>query len=486
MSAEDLSGMSDEDLLKQLSDEDLLAMAGSVEAPEKPAAEGFDPKRPVLSAMSAVAGAIDPYTGAPVRSAIGAGMRRENPIEAYRQQFGKPSETAPTGRELSEQAGVSPSVSPYTGVAVDVLADPTMLIPGKLVGKTATAVKGMAKSALPRIGHALSGIPAKEISTFAKDYKKVSEMISKYKDAPDVAADMVREGYQAKLQAFKRGANNELSTALSSGDASKRIPVAPLVEELSKQQARINPKLYPGDHGAMADLQKTVLDMSTDGTVSASEMHELKQFFDDIAKPEWTATGQRIFTKGDKVARAAKQTANIARKEVNTAVPAAKQANQKLSALRQIEDKMNKNLIAPGKPEGALTSAGSGGNIRARAQLERLGKVTGQDFLSEAESLAAFNRFRDIPLLPVDPTGKSLLRSGGGAALGYSIGGWPGAAVGAMSPAAIRYGIPAYKRGVEPILNALPSAESLYRPTMTARGLGVEERKKRLKALEGK
>jgi hypothetical protein len=348
--------LSDEELMRELqsegaggnvsdlTDEEILRELQAQEAPTP----GFDPKRPIMSAMGAITGAIDPYTGAPVRAGIGAAIEGNNPLTAAYEQFGKPSETAPTGRELSEKMGVPESASPYTGMAIDVLADPTLLIPGGAVGRATKGAKSVAGKVGPKVGSTLSGIPSKEIATFSKDFDRVSKMMKQYGEAPDVAADVIREGYQSKLQSFRRGINRDLENALSSAEASKRLPVAPITEAIATEQKKLNPKLYTGDHSALTDLQKRVLSIADEqGTVSAKEMHELKQFLDDLAKPEWNAMGQKVFTSGDKVARAAKQGANIARKEVNAAVPAAKEANQKLSALRQVEDKLNKNLIAP-------------------------------------------------------------------------------------------------------------------------------------------
>lgn len=469
-----------------IQDDDMPDFIPDEQAPNGDVVSGFDPKRPLMSAMGAISGLIDPYTGAPTRAAIGAAMEGggiSGAAEAARKQFGMPSEQAPSGRELSERAGVPSSISPYTGMAVDVLADPLTLAPSGLFRSAGKMAGRGASKVLPKVGEALSGIPAKEIRTFSKDFKRVEKMIKEYRDAPDVAADVIREGYQNKLQSFRRGVNRELETALSGAAGEQRISVAPVMDALDAQKAKLNQKLYGSDVAAIDEVKSTVASLADEsGSVSTKELHEIKQFLDGLAKPAWSSQGQ-IFPKGDKVAQASKQAANIARKEVNKVSPAVKEANQKLASLRQIEDKINKNLLAPGKPEGALRSAGSGGNMRARSQLERLGKATGQDFLSDAEALAAFERFRDIGLLPVDFTGKSVLRAGLGGALGYGVGGPLGGLAGLASPAAIKYGITGYERGISPVLSKLPSAT---KPIGAARGIGVEERKRRLKALEGK
>lgn len=109
---------------------------------------------------------VDSYTGAPTRAAIGALQNDESPLSAYVKQFGKDPRSAPTGKQIAAKAGFSTEesfniplgrltsggmsdkgllddvkVSPagVAGVAVDVLADPSNIIP---IGATA---KGLAK-----------------------------------------------------------------------------------------------------------------------------------------------------------------------------------------------------------------------------------------------------------------------------------------------------------------------------------------------------
>lgn len=102
-----------------------------------------------LDTVIAVGNTVDSYTGAPVRSAIGAIQNDQSPLQAYVKQFGKDPGLAPTGKQIAEKAGFSAEdkykipfsyISPglpdvefspagAVGLAVDIGADPTNVIP---------------------------------------------------------------------------------------------------------------------------------------------------------------------------------------------------------------------------------------------------------------------------------------------------------------------------------------------------------------------
>ena len=77
-------------------------------------------------------------------------------------------------------------------------------------------------------------------------------------------------------------------------------------------------------------------------------------------------------------------------------------------------------------------SAGTGGNPRNVETLKQLGELTGSDMLGQAQELAAMRTFSNAPYLPVDTTGKSMLRSAIPSAVGFMTGGPVGAATGAV------------------------------------------------------
>ena len=108
------------------------------------------------------------------------------------------------------------------------------------------------------------------------------------------------------------------------------------------------------------------------------------------------------------------------------------EANNSLAKLHNIDDLMNSNLIAPGKPEAALLSAGSGTNLRNANALKSLGEMTGKDMKGDAEKLAAMKFFTNPSLTPVDTTGKAAGRMGLGGLAGAGLGhmtGIPGAEI---------------------------------------------------------
>lgn len=135
----------------------------------------------VLGTVVEVGQAIDSVTGAPTRAAISAvqkGQGASGALRGFIDQFGGDPSKAPTGAKIAEQAGVSTKSygdrlkelepkglskdSPFrlpepvkgaspadvVGLGIDILADPTNLIPGSLIAKgAAKGVKAGAKLA---------------------------------------------------------------------------------------------------------------------------------------------------------------------------------------------------------------------------------------------------------------------------------------------------------------------------------------------------
>lgn len=112
-----------------------------------------------LGKLASTAGTAGDYIGgAPTRAAIGAGLEGKNPATAFFGQYAKRPADAPTGKELAAKAGLSTEetlpaplifnpfdkaqqkVSPagVVGFGVDVLADPTNLIPVGTIAKAGT------------------------------------------------------------------------------------------------------------------------------------------------------------------------------------------------------------------------------------------------------------------------------------------------------------------------------------------------------------
>jgi hypothetical protein len=130
-----------------------------------------DAGKAALGAVVEVGEFIDKYTGAPARQFIGTLQETGDPIEAISKgatQIGADPSLAPTGKEIATELGASTepmgsipligTVSPagVAGLAIDILADPTNIIPvsgiakvGKQIGKATKdiALKGTKRAA---------------------------------------------------------------------------------------------------------------------------------------------------------------------------------------------------------------------------------------------------------------------------------------------------------------------------------------------------
>lgn len=167
---------------------------------EKGAADGGSG---IMDAIAAFGNAVDSYTGAPARAAIGAAQEGKNPITAGWNQIGADPKTAPTGKDIAKRAGLSTDetipiggrtemqrmmgidedeavgpamkVSPagVAGLGIDLAADPTNLIGSGLVSKglskLAPIVKGGGKAAAELTVQGAKALPgAKAIAVGAE------------------------------------------------------------------------------------------------------------------------------------------------------------------------------------------------------------------------------------------------------------------------------------------------------------------------------
>lgn len=149
---------------------------------------------------------VDKFTGAPTRSAIAAAQEGDflGAPGAFVKQFGEDPSLAPTGKEIATKTGLSTEetiglpligkVSPagIAGLGVDILADPTNIIPfkaaQKLVGaglsKTAKASLDLAKKGIHKGSKAaLSAVRAK--SRLADEAVEALSLKFKPQQAPD-------------------------------------------------------------------------------------------------------------------------------------------------------------------------------------------------------------------------------------------------------------------------------------------------------------
>jgi hypothetical protein len=192
----------------------------------------------VLNAAVKTGEVIDSYTGAPTRAALGEMVQGNygNMLNAYGKQFGEDPSLAPTGKEISQVAGLSaeslgyvpgsvqisdeqrarqgkynpnygqeskgfdaPSPAGITGLGIDVLADPTNLIPfvpaSKILTKTGQGLNKFVRGGAKAVD-AATGLPIVKTGEFVADTSKAAFTATKNAKErltklfkPDIAPD---------------------------------------------------------------------------------------------------------------------------------------------------------------------------------------------------------------------------------------------------------------------------------------------------------
>lgn len=383
-------------------------------------------------AVGAAAGPIGAVGGAGLGSVAGEALKRvgekyllnENPKsrEEYYSGLGKAGLEGAT----SEMGGQS------IGAAGKMLAESKA---GQYVGEKIGKIGS-------KIGEAFTGVPEKEIETYAKNADEIKAMAKASDNSTAEAADQMRDKFSKSIKQTRQGLSNQIDPILRNSE--KRVDASPIINALQESKAKIDPDFYPEQVKQVDDLIKTIGKKVDDGTMTVFDAHQVKQLLQEKASSAYSKPGD-IFSIGTEAANAAKAGAAESRKIVNKAEPVIAKVNDQLSHLHDIEDLMNSNLISSGKPEAALMAAGSGGNARNAKVLSDLGKMTNTDMLSDAQKLAAMRTFGSPKLMAADTTGKAAGRMGLAAGLGFLAGG-PTGAVGAAaitSPAALRTAIDA-------------------------------------------
>lgn len=312
---------------------------------------------------------------------------------------------------------------------------------GQLAGSAVSGGKGFVR----KVGSALTGVSEQDIKTFAKDAAKIEQIYKASGGSVSEAADVMREGITNNIQRAREKLSSEIGDALT-GAQGKSVEAKPILDSLEKSKSLINTKVRPEHVGGIDELINTVKKTVDDsGRIGVSDLNDIKRLLQEHAASSYLSGGQ-IFVQAKPVAKAARAAGAVARKELNRAVPELAEPNFKLARLHDIEDKINKNLIAPGKTEAAFIAAGSGANQRNEKVLRELGKFTGQDIIGQARQLSAAKAFGSAPLLPVDTTGKSFTRLAVATALGGVLGGTPGVSMALLSsPAILKQSIKAGK-----------------------------------------
>lgn len=326
----------------------------------------------------------------------------------------------------------------------------------KGTGAIAPSIKSGAQKVTGKIGEALTGVPEQEIKTYLTKGDEIAKLAKSSGGDVGLAADQTRDKFMRQIQATKQNLGQQIGLALEKAPKDQSIDVSPMLDRLSSYRKSLDPVYHSGDISELDDFIKKIgTKISPDNKMSVQDLNLTKGFLQDIASQAYQKSGQ-VFNKSGKAELAAKGAAAEARKLLNGAVPEIANANNQLAQIHGVEDNINKSLIGSGKSEGALMAVGAGANNRNSAALSRLGKLTGQDPVGDAQVLASMRRFQNPSLTPADITGKSVLRTGGAALLGAHLGGPIGAAIGgaATSPMALKQGLNATK-AVAPAFDSL-------------------------------
>ena len=335
---------------------------------------------------------------------------------------------------------------------------------GQAFGKVLEKGIELGGKALPKIGHALTGVSEQEIKTYASRADKIKELAKQTDASTMEAADQIRNQFNRDIQSTISNINNELSNVLNKSE--KTIDSTKIYDSLESYKSKLNKDLYPREIGEISDIQNMILNASKGEKIPVGLGNEIKKFLQEKASSAYRSGD--IFQIGKESANAAKKAAAISRQLIDEVEPSVTKYNSKLQEIHNIEDSMNSNILKPGAPEAALMSAGTGGNVRNVEALTKLGEITGTPMLESAENLAAMRTFTNPPLLPVDTTGKSVLRTGLAAGIG-SLSSVPGGAIlgsALTSPMVLKGAIEtgrAITPAVKSIIPSAPTREMLYK-----------------------
>jgi hypothetical protein len=280
----------------------------------------------------------------------------------------------------------------------------------------------MPEKVLSKIASTTTGIPDQDIITYAKNVDEINSMIKKFDGNIDVASDEAKIQLNNAIQKTRSNLNASISKALESAPEGKYVPINSIIEDINKVKGQINKKLNPEKIRSINDIISRVSSLKNKrGNVSVKELNDIKQFLQEEASDSFIKNGQ-IFPKDKDVARAARAGYSNAREFLNNLDNTIKEANNQLHQLHVLQDNLNKNILAVGKPSASLLAAGSKENIRARNQLELIGKITGTKPVEMVEKISAMKSFADTKILPQGAqTGYSLGRIATGAGIGGAI-----------------------------------------------------------------
>lgn len=290
-----------------------------------------------------------------------------------------------------------------------------------------------------KIGEGLTGVAPDLIENFAKRTDQINQLIKKSGGNITQMADDIRSELTGGIQKAKGALNGQISAALEGSSKEANIPAQSIIDRLEEAKAKLNPNFKKAAISDLEEMISNVKSQAKDGMLDARGLYETKQYLGSEARGAYNKGGQ-IFTRAGEAARAAKEAAAEARDAIKTHIPEISQADAQLARMHAIEGRLNKNLLAPGTPEGALMAAGSGANPRNAANLRALEEISGVNASQRAKDLATAREFASPGLLPKDFTGKAALRMAVGLGAGGMLDGKEGALIGASltSPMALK------------------------------------------------
>lgn len=301
-----------------------------------------------------------------------------------------------------------------------------------------------AKQSFVKTANALTGVSEQTVKTYVDEHAAVQKMIKESGGNVSVAADTLRENLKNKIDNFRMNINKQISGALENALPEKTVSIDPIFQSLNKTKERLSETLNREEISAIDDMISRITQTAdADGLVSPEELYQIQGWLYDRAKGAYQKGGQ-MFIPGKVEQLAAKNAARETKIILNEELPELIPLNNQLSKLHKIEENINKNLIAPGKPESALLAAGSATTGRNRQYLESLGATIGKDVVPEAQKLSAVAAFANPQLMPMSGAGTtSTSRTLTGALAGSISAGPVGAAIGAAltSPAALKTAI---------------------------------------------
>lgn len=369
-----------------------------------------------------------------------------------------------------EQTMADALTSPFKAAAEGVASE----MGGQAVGKgvemaagtkAGKAVLSAAGSGASRVGEMFTGVPAKEIETYAKHGPEIDRLVTESENNIQDMADTTRKQINTKIAEYKQSQNDIISKTLKDPEKNKVVNAKPIIDAIENYKARLDPKLYHEDIANIDELlsrvkNKAPLNEDTgEHLVNSTDIHSLQRYLRTQAESAY-GTSPIGFSVGPEGAKAAKDGAAAARGILSKVSPEIAQANTNLSKLHNIEDVMNPNILSEGKTAAPLLAAGSGTNPANEKILKRIGEQIGYDALGDANKIAAARTFGKPAFTPQDTTGKAAARMLAAGAAGFAAsGGNPVIAAlsaGAVSPASLKVGVNA-TRAAGQLAGAVPN-----------------------------